>query len=51
MRIGVMGTGIVGRTIGGRLVELGHEVKVGSRTADNADAVQLHGRHGHACCS
>ena len=33
-----MGTGMVGRTIGGRLVELGHEVKVGSRTADNADA-------------
>src|SRR5437764_15307553 len=38
MKIGVMGTGVVGRTIGGRRVELGHEVKLGSRTVDNADA-------------
>jgi 8-hydroxy-5-deazaflavin:NADPH oxidoreductase len=38
MRIGMLGTGIVGRTIGGRLVDVGHEVKLGSRTADNADA-------------
>jgi predicted dinucleotide-binding enzyme len=29
---------MVGRTIGGRLVGLGHEVMLGSRTADNADA-------------
>ena len=46
MKIGVMGTGIVGRTIGGRLVELGHEVKVGSRTADNADATTWAGEAG-----
>src|SRR5256714_11712135 len=46
MRIGVMGTGIVGRTIGGRLVELGHEVNVGSRTADNADATAWAGEAG-----
>jgi predicted dinucleotide-binding enzyme len=38
MRIGVLGTGMVGRAIGGRLVGLGHEVMLGSRTADNADA-------------
>jgi predicted dinucleotide-binding enzyme len=38
MRIGVLGTGVVGRTIGTKLVGLGHEVVMGSRTADNADA-------------
>jgi predicted dinucleotide-binding enzyme len=38
MDIGVLGTGIVGRTIGTRLVGLGHQVVMGSRTADNADA-------------
>lgn len=31
MRIGVLGTGMVGTTIGSRLVELGHEVRMGSR--------------------
>jgi len=35
VRIGVFGTGTVGSTIGGRLVELGHEVRMGSRTAHN----------------
>ncbi|MEU3890546.1 NAD(P)-binding domain-containing protein [Streptomyces sp. NPDC029041] len=40
MRYGVLGTGQVGRTLGGRLVELGHEVRLGSRTADNTAAVQ-----------
>ncbi|HET8593520.1 MAG TPA: NAD(P)-binding domain-containing protein [Solirubrobacterales bacterium] len=38
MRIAVLGTGMVGRTIGGKLVELGHEVTMGSRSADNEDA-------------
>jgi predicted dinucleotide-binding enzyme len=32
MRIGVLGTGVVGRTIAGKLRELGHEVLVGSRS-------------------
>lgn len=31
MRIGMLGTGVVGRTLGGKLTELGHDVKVGSR--------------------
>ncbi|WP_225098860.1 NADPH-dependent F420 reductase [Streptomyces sp. CoH27] len=35
MRYGVLGTGEVGRTLAGRLVELGHEVTLGSRTKDN----------------
>jgi predicted dinucleotide-binding enzyme len=33
MRFGVLGTGMVGRTLAGKLVELGHEVKIGSREA------------------
>ncbi|MFJ7336451.1 NADPH-dependent F420 reductase [Streptomyces sp. NPDC101110] len=40
MRYAVLGTGQVGRTLGGRLVELGHEVRLGSRTPDNTAAVQ-----------
>jgi predicted dinucleotide-binding enzyme len=31
MRIGIMGTGMVGQTIGASLVELGHEVRIGTR--------------------
>ena len=38
MKIGVLGTGNVGRTIAAKLVELGHDVRVGSRTAKD-DAV------------
>lgn len=38
MRIGVLGTGMVGSTIATKLVELGHEVTMGSRTADNEAA-------------
>ena len=32
MRIGVLGTGMVGRAISGKLAGLGHDVRVGSRT-------------------
>ncbi|WP_329493787.1 NADPH-dependent F420 reductase [Kitasatospora herbaricolor] len=38
MRIGIIGTGTVGRTLAGKLVSLGHEVTVGSRTKDNTAA-------------
>ena len=38
MRIGVLGTGVVGQTIGKKLVALGHEVKMGARTASNEKA-------------
>jgi 8-hydroxy-5-deazaflavin:NADPH oxidoreductase len=44
MRIGVVGTGMVGQTIGSRLVELGHDVVMGSRAAGNANAVAWAGR-------
>jgi predicted dinucleotide-binding enzyme len=39
MKIGIFGTGMVGSTIGTKLVSLGHEVKMGSRTANNDKAV------------
>ena len=39
MRIAVLGTGVVGRTIGSKLVEIGHEVRMGSRRAGNDTAV------------
>jgi len=39
MRIGVLGTGMVGSTIATKLAQLGHEVRMGSRTADNERAV------------
>lgn len=40
MRIGVLGTGTVGRTLGSALLGGGHEVRLGSRTAGNEAAVQ-----------
>lgn len=38
MKIAVLGTGMVGNTIGSKLVSLGHEVKMGSRTSTNEKA-------------
>jgi predicted dinucleotide-binding enzyme len=38
MKIAVLGSGMVGQTIGSKLVELGHEVKMGSRIATNEKA-------------
>jgi predicted dinucleotide-binding enzyme len=35
MNIAVLGTGVVGQTIGTKLVELGHSVRLGSRSASN----------------
>ena len=40
MRIGVLGTGMVGQTIASKLVELGHEVTMGARAAGNEKAVE-----------
>jgi predicted dinucleotide-binding enzyme len=40
MRIAVLGTGMVGRTLGSRLVELGHQVRMGSRSAGNERAAE-----------
>jgi len=38
MKIAILGTGMVGATIGSKLVALGHEVCMGSRTPDNEKA-------------
>ena len=38
MKVGVLGTGWVGKAIGTKLVELGHDVMMGSRTGDNPEA-------------
>ena len=40
MNIGVLGTGMVGATIGSKLIQLGNKVKMGSRTSGNEKAVQ-----------
>jgi 8-hydroxy-5-deazaflavin:NADPH oxidoreductase len=39
MKVAVLGTGMVGSTIGSKLIELGHQVMMGSRTANNEKAV------------
>jgi 8-hydroxy-5-deazaflavin:NADPH oxidoreductase len=46
MNIGVLGTGVVGKTVGARLISLGHEVAMGSRTADNPEANAWAGEQG-----
>ncbi|EQA44587.1 NADP oxidoreductase coenzyme F420-dependent [Leptospira broomii serovar Hurstbridge str. 5399] len=40
MKIGILGTGIVGNTIANKLVQRNHEVKMGSRTPKNEKAIQ-----------
>jgi 8-hydroxy-5-deazaflavin:NADPH oxidoreductase len=46
MRIGVLGTGMVGHALSTKLVELGHEVMMGSRQAGNEKAVAWAGAAG-----
>ena len=38
MKVAVLGTGNVGETIGAKLIAVGHQVMMGSRTADNEKA-------------
>ncbi len=38
MKIGILGTGMVGAALGGKLASLGHEVKMGSRDPNNTKA-------------
>lgn len=38
MKIGVLGTGVVGSALASKLASLGHEVKMGAREANNAKA-------------
>jgi len=46
MRIGVLGTGMVGEAIATKLAELGHEVTMGSRKAGNEKAVSWSAKAG-----
>jgi predicted dinucleotide-binding enzyme len=45
MKIAVFGTGTVGDTIGSKLVDLGHNVMMGSRTANNEKALAFVSKH------
>lgn len=45
MNIAVFGTGTVGDTIGSRLIELGHQVMMGSRSSDNGKATAFVTKH------
>ncbi len=38
MKIGILGTGIVGKTLGAKLARLGHDVRMGSRAAGGESA-------------
>jgi len=46
MRFGVLGTGIVGQAIATKLVQLGHDVTMGSRKADNENLAAWVARSG-----
>ncbi|KIQ66588.1 NADP oxidoreductase [Kitasatospora griseola] len=46
MRIGIIGTGTVGQTLGSKLVALGHDVTLGSRSKGNAAATDWAERSG-----
>lgn len=39
MKIGILGTGNVGQTIANKLLSLGHQVALGSRSADNPKSI------------
>ncbi len=46
MKIGVLGTGVAGQTLGGKLVALGHDVMMGARAADNPKVLGFAQRSG-----
>jgi predicted dinucleotide-binding enzyme len=46
MKIGVLGTGPAGNAIGGRLIELGHDVMMGARAVGNPKALAFAERTG-----
>jgi len=47
MKIGILGTGVTGQTIGSKLAQLGHEVMLGSREEANPKAVAWAKEEGH----
>ena len=47
MKIGLLGSGAVGQTIGTKLVQLGHDVMMGSRDPANPNAIAWAKKEGH----
>ena len=47
MKIGILGSGVVGQTIGSKLVQLGHDVMIGSRDEANPKAIAWAKDMGH----
>ena len=50
-KIGILGTGNVGDTIGSKLIELGHSVAMGSRTNNNEKAQAFASKNGEKACA
>lgn len=46
MKIGIIGTGVVGQTLGTGLVKLGHSVKIGSRDPQSAKLLEWASQNG-----
>lgn len=46
MKVGVLGTGDVGKVLGSAMIHLGHEVKMGSREASNAKSAEWKEKNG-----
>lgn len=46
-KIGILGTGVVGQTIGSKLIELGYRVMMGSRSAQNEKALAWAEKNGN----
>lgn len=47
MKIAVLGTGAVGTTIASKLIELGHQVMIGSRNKNNEKAIEFVNKFDH----
>jgi predicted dinucleotide-binding enzyme len=47
MKIGLLGSGVVGQTIGTKLVQLGHDVMMGSRDPANSTGITWAKKEGH----
>jgi hypothetical protein len=47
MKIGLLGSGVVGQTIGTKLVQLGHDVMMGSRDPANPTGITWAKKEGH----
>jgi predicted dinucleotide-binding enzyme len=45
MRIGILGSGDVGRSVGDGFIELGHTVKIGSRNSNQEKITEWMAKH------